>query len=170
MVDVLNEGYDIVVRIGPLGDAADLMTKIIGVQKMAIFAAPTYLETHGVPTSVADLHDHTGVLYGKSPRSRAWHIRDADGTEHDVTMKSRQRYDDLEAVLEATLEGGGVAWLPSWFAAPQVEKEKLRNVLDTCQSKPLEIRSIWPKSKFLPQRTRVVIDALSTRVSTMMGT
>ncbi|WP_319529566.1 LysR family transcriptional regulator [uncultured Cohaesibacter sp.] len=170
LVDVLSDGYDLVVRIGSTGgDAAELMTRKIGAQDMAIFASPEYLAQHGVPTNIEDLRLHSGVLYGKSASGRRWRIRDANGTSHDIQMRSRQRYDDLEVVLDATIEGGGVAWLPRWLGAPHLTTGALQLVLDSDQVQPIDIRAIWPKSKFLPLRTRAVIDALVSSVSKFMG-
>lgn len=167
--DVLSGGYDLVVRIGAAGDAAELMTRKIGAQDMAILASPDYLARHGTPATIEDLRAHVGVLYGKSAGGRTWHIRDAGGVRHDVLMNSRQRYDDLEVVLDATIEGGGLAWLPRWLGAPHLATGALQLVLDSDQVQPIDIRAVWPKSKFLPLRTRSVIDALVKRVPEFMG-
>ncbi|WP_413152301.1 LysR substrate-binding domain-containing protein [Amaricoccus sp. W119] len=88
---------------------------------------------------------------------------------NDVLMPSRQRYNDLDAVLDAAVEGGGLAWLPRWLAAPRVAESKLQLVMDGSQPQPMDFRAVWPRSKFLPRRTRAVIDALVAEVPKMMG-
>ncbi|WP_120634594.1 LysR family transcriptional regulator [Ruegeria sp. EL01] len=169
VVDVLNDGYDLVVRIGSVGNATDLTTRKIGAQDMAIFASPEYLSQRGIPTTIDDLCSHFGIVYGKSSKGLTWRVQDTDGAIHDVLMSSKQRYDDLEVVLDATIEGGGLAWLPRWLGRPHLASGALQLVLDSDQVQPIDIRAVWPKSKFLPLRTRAVIDALIKRVPHFLG-
>ncbi|WP_319411316.1 LysR family transcriptional regulator [uncultured Cohaesibacter sp.] len=168
LVDVTGGGYDLVVRIGTSGDTNDLMTRKIGAQDMAIFASPRYLAEYGAPSVIEDLNSHVGILYGRSARGSTWRLRDADGANHDVLMKGRQRYGDLDVVLDAAIEGGGLAWLPRWLGAPSVAAGALQSVLDREQTQSIDIYIVWPKSRYLPLRTRTVINSLVTELPAFM--
>jgi DNA-binding transcriptional LysR family regulator len=167
-VDVLADGFDLAIRVGPIADSTSLVARKIGTQHMAIFASPEYLAANGSPSSVADLAQHTGILYGRSSQARAWSIRDADGARRDILLHSRERYDDLQVIADSAVEGGGLAWLPRWLGAPYMASGKLMLVMDSDRVEAVDIYAMWPQNRYLPQRTRTLIDALATQVPILM--
>jgi len=169
VVDVLAGGFDLVIRIGPVADSTSLVARKIGRQQMAIFASPDYLAQHGRPSSVADLMKHTGILYGRTSQARTWRVRDVDGSSREVLLKSRERYDDLQAVADSAVQGGGLAWLPRWLGAPYVTAGELTLVMDMDRVLSVDIHALWPQNKYLPLRTRMLIDALAAQVPILMG-
>lgn len=169
VVNVPTEGFDLAVRIGELADSTSMVARKIGNQRMAIFASASYLEKHGKPVSAVELKQHTGILYGKAQQRPTWRVRDDDGTNHDITLAGRELYDDLQVVADAAIEGGGLAWLPRWLGAPYVASEKLELVMDSDRVMSVDIHVVWPLTKYLPQRTRLTIDALATQVPVFMG-
>lgn len=169
VVDVLAEGFDLAVRIGPLADSTSLVARKIGTQHMAIFASPDYLAANGRPSSVADLSQHTGILYGRSVQARTWRILDADGSSHEVLLDGRERYDDLQVVADSAVEGGGLAWLPRWLGAPYLASGQLTLVMDSDRVLSVDIHAVWPQNRYLPLRLRTLIDALADQVPKLMG-
>lgn len=169
VVDVPAEGFDLAVRIGELADSTSLVARKIASQRMAIFASPAYLAERGRPVSVEELQQHTGILYGKSPQRPTWRVRDAEGVSRDIRLAGRERYDDLQAVADAAVEGGGLAWLPRWLGAPYVAAGGLELVMDSDRVMSVDIHAVWPQTKYLPQRTRLTIDALAAQVPVFMG-
>jgi len=169
VVDVPAEGFDLAVRVGELADSASLVGRKIASQRMAIFASPAYLAEHGRPVSVEELQRHTGILYGHAPQRPTWRVRDADGTSRDLRLAGRERYDDLQAVADGAVEGGGLAWLPRWLGAPYVASGSLELVMDSDRVMSVDIHVVWPQTKYLPQRTRLTIDALAAQVPVFMG-
>lgn len=168
IVDVLADGFDLSVRIGPIADSTSLVARKIGSQHMAIFASPGYLAANGCPSSVDELRAHMGILYGQSLSARTWRIRDVDGSSHDVLLNSRERYDDLQVVADSAVDGGGLAWLPRWLGAPYVASGELTLVMDVDRVFSVDIHAIWPQNKYLPQRTRTLIDALAAQIPVLM--
>jgi DNA-binding transcriptional LysR family regulator len=169
VVDVTAEGFDLAVRIGDLEDSTRLVARKIASQRMAIFASPTYLAEHGMPTSVEELPSHTGILYGKSLQCSCWRVRTTDGKSLDIRLSGRECYDDLQAVADAAVEGGGLAWLPRWLGAPYVATEQLALVMDSDRVLSVDIHAVWPKTNYLPQRARLAIDTLVAQVPIYMG-
>lgn len=169
VVDVLADGFDLAVRIGPIADSTSLVARKIGNQHMAIFASPDYLAANGHPSSVADLRQHAGILYGRSIQARTWRVRDVDGSSREVLLNGRERYDDLQVVADSAVEGGGLAWLPRWLGAPYVASGELTLVMDSDRVLSVDIHAVWPQNKYLPLRTRTLIDALAAQVPILMG-
>ncbi|AKZ64495.1 LysR family transcriptional regulator [Herbaspirillum hiltneri N3] len=169
IVDVLADGFDLAIRIGSIADSTSLVARKIGRQQMAIFASPAYLAANGRPSSVADLRQHTGILYGRTPQARIWRVRDVDGSSQEVLLHGRERYDDLQVVADSAVQGGGLAWLPRWLGAPHVAAGELELVMDMDRVLSVDIHAVWPQNKYLPLRTRTLIDALTAEVPILMG-
>lgn len=169
VIDILTEGFDLSVRIGAIADSTTLIAKKIAVQRMAVFAAPAYLRTHGTPQIAADFLHHHGILYGRAAQVQPWTIKDDKGAILDITPPSREIYDDLQVIADSAVEGGGLAWLPGWLGAPYLESGQLQLVMGSERVQPVDIHIVWPKSKYLPHRTRLLIDALAEQVPQMMG-
>lgn len=89
VIDILSEGFDMAIRIGSVADSTSLIAKKIAVQRMAIFAAPQYLEKFGTPTSIAELKDHQAILYGRSIHTQPWVVRDHQGTLKEVFLGAK---------------------------------------------------------------------------------
>lgn len=91
-------------------------------------------------------------------RLQPWTVRDKKGIFTDVILLSREIYDDVQVIADSAVAGGGLAWLSNWLAAPYVESESLKLVMDSDQVQPIDIHLIWPKTKYLPYRTRLLIN------------
>ncbi len=169
IVDVLADGFDLAIRIGAIADSTSLVARKIGSQHMAIFASPDYLAARGCPSSVADLKQHTGILYGRSIQAQTWRVRDIDGSNREVLLDGQERYDDLQVVADSAIEGGGLAWLPRWLGAPYVASGELTLVMDSDRVLSVDIHAVWPQNRYLPLRTRTLIDTLAAQVPILMG-
>ncbi|MEM9069279.1 MAG: LysR family transcriptional regulator, partial [Myxococcota bacterium] len=108
VVDLVDDGFDLAVRIGPVPDSASLSMRKVGVQEMVIGASPSYLDVHGRPESIADLEAHTLLAYTKL--QDPWRVGG-----RTLAVHSRLRFDDLDALADAALQGGGLALLPRWM-------------------------------------------------------
>lgn len=135
---------------------------------MAIFASPSYLKANGIPSTVGDLKQHKGVLYGRSVQSRVWRVRDAHGSSHEVLLAGRECYDDLQVVADSAVDGGGLAWLPRWLGAPYVAEGELTLVMDSDKVLSVDIHAVWPHNRYLPLRIRTLIDALVSQVPELL--
>jgi DNA-binding transcriptional LysR family regulator len=169
VVDLLEEGYDLAVRVGALPDSTSLAARRLGTQRMAICASPDYLARHGRPGSVAALAAHVGIVYGREGRRRHWLVRDADGRVHEVRIDNHLCFDDLQAIADAAVAGIGLAWLPCWQLARHVRAGELELVMDCERVLSAEIHAVWPQTRWLPSRTRVAIDALAAEIPALLG-
>ncbi|WP_323117875.1 LysR family transcriptional regulator [Burkholderia alba] len=160
IADLVDDGFDIAIRIGPLPDHATLVGRYLGVQRMGICASPAYLARRGRPASLADIGAHDGILYGRGGHISPWRIRGADGDVHEYSPAARLRYDDLVAIADAAAAGGGLAWLPCWLMEPYLRNGRLTLVMDSESVLGSEVHALRPKSRHMPPKVRVAIDAL----------
>ncbi|UXI69862.1 LysR family transcriptional regulator [Tahibacter amnicola] len=168
VVDLVDEGFDLAVRIGRLPDSALLAARRLTVQRMAVCASPGYLARHGTPRTIEDLAGHTGVVYARAGQDKRWRILDNDGRVHEPAMDSRLRFDDLQAIADAAVAGAGLAWLPCWLLARHVRAGELVLVMDSRHVQSADIHAVWPQSRFLPAKTRAGIDALVDKIPAMI--
>lgn len=169
VVDLVEEGFDLAVRIGPLRDSATLAARRLGSQAMGICAAPSYLARHGTPQSPADFPAHTAVIYGLNGSSAQWRIRDSDGEWREPLIGSRLRFDDVQAIADAAVAGHGLAWLPCWLMSRYLRSGELALVTSSQNTVASEVHAVWPQSRYLPSKTRTAIDALVEQVPAMLG-
>jgi DNA-binding transcriptional LysR family regulator len=167
VVDMVQEGYDLAVRIGELPDSASYAARKLGVQRMSICAAPAYVKEHGLPTSVDDLEHHTAIVYGNGTYA-TWRVRDNEGRIRELQPASRLRFDDLQSIADAAAAGGGLAWLPCWLIGREVRAGNLTLVMDSQRVLATDIHVVWPRSRYLPYKTRTAIDALVVEIAPLI--
>lgn len=168
VVDVVDEGIDLAVRIGTLPDSSSLASRRLGTQRMAIWAAPAYLDKRGRPRDLDDLAGHTGIVYGRAGTDFPWRVQDRDRGVRELRIDSRIRLDDLEAIADAAVSGAGLAWLPCWLVARHVHAGELESVTDCGRVLSTEIHAVWPQTRYLPAKTRAAIDALAAGIPSIM--
>jgi DNA-binding transcriptional LysR family regulator len=171
-VDLAEEGLDLAIRSGELPDTADLVARPVGVQWMALCAAPVYLARQGRPAGVAELAaspSHEAVLYARDGQISPWRFHDAEGRLVEVALPSRLRCDSAEVLLEAAIGGMGMARLPAWLAAEALEAGTLVRVFDEPRPFGFELNVIRSKSRYLPHKTRVVIDWLAEHLPPLLA-
>ena len=159
-VDLIEEGIDLAIRMGDLDDSLSLAARRIYAQRSAICAAPAYLDRHGRPRSVKDLADHSVIGYGREGVVRPWLIRHADGHLATFVPKARLVLGHGEPMLDAALAGCGIAFLPTWLAAENLKRGDLEMVLSDCLVENIVVHAVWPVTRALAPKVRVVVDAL----------
>ncbi|MDQ1194751.1 LysR family transcriptional regulator [Agrobacterium sp. SORGH_AS 787] len=161
-VDLVEDGFDLAIRNGAVGDGIGLMTRTISLQRMTVCAAPSYLDAHGRPKSLDEFANHSAITYGRSGRIRAWQFPIGNGNRVEATPPSRLRFDDLEAIADAAEAGFGLAWLPCWLIRERVRAGMLVPLLEDVPRLVFSTHALWPETPHLPLRVRYAIDALAT--------
>ncbi|QNK69941.1 LysR family transcriptional regulator [Variovorax sp. PAMC26660] len=171
-VDLAEEGLDLAIRSGELLDSANLIARPLGVQWMALCAAPAYLAERGHPGTIGEMQSaqgtHEAVLYARDGQVSAWRFHDAQGRLVDVMLPSRLRCDSAEVLLEAAIGGMGLARLPSWLAADALAAGTLVRVFEEPKPFGFELNVIRSRSRYLPFKTRVVIDWLAEHLPPLL--
>lgn len=159
-INLVDEGVDLVVRIGTLADDADLIARRLGRQRLVVCASPDYLKRKGIPKLVTELTEHDCIVGGQRSSQPAWLFRRANDESFSQVVHGRYCFSDGDAMLSAVLDGMGVSQLPTWLINEHLATGALVTVLDEYAGAEMPIHAVWPRSRYLKPRQRVVIDAL----------
>jgi DNA-binding transcriptional LysR family regulator len=159
-VDMVNEGIDLAVRIGDLKDDPELVARRLGDQSLVICAAPSYLQEHSAPSDKHDLLVHDCIIGWRKGLRAQWLMRDHKGQISRQYVNVRHELGDGEMILEATLAGCGLAQLPTWLVAEYLESGDLVTVLDECAGARMPINVIWPHTRHIQPKVRIIVDEL----------
>ncbi|UVC32044.1 LysR substrate-binding domain-containing protein [Pantoea sp. SOD02] len=159
-VDLIEEGVDLVIRIGELADSSGLVARRLTTQKLVICASPEYLLAHGEPLTVGELSQHQCVVGFRRNQPLSWLLRDGEGVITRFTPPPTHEFADGDAMLAATLAGCGLSQLPMWLVGQSLESGALREVLPGNSGGEMPISALWPKSRQLLPKIRYVVDTL----------
>lgn len=164
MVDVVEEGFDAVVRTGKPKDSR-LMARPLGEFHLVLVASAVYLDQHGEPQTPADLANHACLrhTFHATGKLEAWPLRREEGSAEPV-LPTRLLSTSIEAVSHAALAGMGIACLPDFMVAEAVRQGRLRRVLDAYVEHDGQFWVLWPSSRHAAAKLRVFIDHISQRL------
>lgn len=160
-VDLVEDGFDLAIRNGDIGDGAGLVTRTVGLQRMMVCASPAHLAAHGRPAGIDDLATHPAITYGRAGHVKAWRFPFREGEVRKMVPPSRLCFDDLEAIADAAEAGHGLAWLPCWLIRERVRAGRLVPLLEDVPRLVFSTHALWPHTPHLPLRVRFAIDALA---------
>jgi len=162
--DLIEEGYDIAIRIGMDDDDSRLLAKTIAWQQFVTCASPGYLERRGTPREPGELRTHDRIALGSARRSRPWQFAGAQGLLR-IDGPARLYIDSSEALRAAALAGFGLVQLPTYIVGPDIHAGALDEVLSDRRPRPEPIRLLYPSRRHLSPRVRAFIDLVTQRWS-----
>jgi DNA-binding transcriptional LysR family regulator len=156
-VDLVQEGYDCVIRSGALADSS-LVQRRLGLARIANVASPAYLERHGTPRTPKDLVDHYLVRYapGFGEEGARFEYRDGDRTRF-VAMKSSITVDSAESYAAACEAGLGIIQSPAGSLRASIEAGRLVEILPRHAPPPMPVHVLHPHRRNLPTRVRLFV-------------
>ncbi|WP_269532458.1 LysR family transcriptional regulator [Chitinimonas sp. BJYL2] len=162
VVNMLEEGVDVAVRIGPLPDSSMRAIKV-GQVRRVLCASPAYLEQHGIPQSPQALRERTIIAAtGVSPAVE-WKFG-PESTPTNIKLKPRLTVTSNDAAIEAALSGLGITRLMSYQIAPHLAAGQLKIVLSEYENAPLPIHIVHRESKYGSAKVRSFIDLMADRL------
>lgn len=173
-VDLVEDGVDVALRSGALPDSAVLAARPVGHQWMGVYAAPAYLAARGQPVGLTDLRArqaaHRFIAYGRDGAAGQWRFGQGERSEDLLPMPAPALvFDSIEAMCAAGVAGLGLVRLPCWLVAPAVAAGQLVRVFDEPVPFGFPLHLLWPHSRRLPLKTRVVIDLLGQRLPALLS-
>ncbi|MBO9375619.1 LysR family transcriptional regulator [Sphingomonas histidinilytica] len=166
-VDLAEEGYDLVVRIGALSDSLGLIARKIGFQDLVICGAPDYFAKAPPPASAAALADHACITHFSRGREEAWAFRGDAGDLRRLSVRSRHRFGSFDTIADAVRAGLGIAQLPTWLVHEDLAEGRLVPILLDVAQPRLPIHALWLESRGMTPRVRVTVDALVARLGSI---
>jgi DNA-binding transcriptional LysR family regulator len=158
-VNVIEEGYDLAIRIGALKDSS-LAARRLAPNRRVVCASPEYLRKHGTPRSPEDLVRHNCLM--TTDFHMNWEYRDPSGRRGVVRVSGRYACDNWEVLREWALAGLGVALKSTWDVRRHLEDGSLVALLPGYDfATEVSIYAVYPHRRYLPAKTRVFIDFLA---------
>ncbi len=151
-VNLLEEGFDLAVRIGSLADTGSLRARALGEHGMVLCAAAEYLRQQPAPQTIAGLNEHRTLGYLHNGQLQKWQLYDPQQGEVRFSPQTWLIQDDFAAIAAAVQQGMGIAWLPDWLVAQALADGTLQQVLAPSAQVRFAIHAVWPEGPWLPQK------------------
>jgi DNA-binding transcriptional LysR family regulator len=166
LVDVIEEGFDAVVRTGKLSDSL-LKVRTLGTYSYVIVGAPTYLARHGVPQAPEDLLQHACLYHRWSTTGKLerWALS-RDGGELDIEPPAATVANTMEPLIDLCERGLGLFYTPFFTVRRQIEAGKLQSVLDPYLRNVGSVQILWPPSRHLAPKVKAFVDFMAQHLLT----
>jgi DNA-binding transcriptional LysR family regulator len=156
IVNMIDEGVDVAVRIAHLRDSSLVATQVGRVRRV-VCASEKYLRRHGVPKVPNDIRGHRCVRHlGLAPRSE-WHFR-VDNRPVSVAIDSIVVCNEIDSAVNACIEGLGLGMFLSYMVAPYRKDGRLKYVLEKFETEPMPVQVVYPQSRLMSNKVRSFVD------------
>lgn len=164
-VDLIEEGFDLAIRIGTLPESR-LIARRLGVAQSVICASPAYLKQHGTPTKLEDLTNHSCLGYSYTNSGNEWRLKNKD-IEEVLHIAGSIKANNGDMLRHAALNGAGLILQPLFIVEDDLQSGRLVQVLGDYTSTEYGIYAVYPSRKHLSAKVRTFVDFLVDRVSAM---
>jgi DNA-binding transcriptional LysR family regulator len=161
-VDLIEEGYDLAIRIGALRDSS-LIARRLAPSKGLVCASPAYLTRRGRPRTPGELGNHSCLQYSYLASGATWKLRDSEGDEHSLRVSGPLCANNGDVLRQAALDGLGIAMLPTFLVGEDIRSGRLRRVLVDYAPPEMAIHAVYPPGRYLAPKVRSFIDFLAER-------
>ena len=158
LVDVVEGGFDLVVRISRLRDAS-FVARPLATDRLVVVGSPRYLQERGRPEHPEELVHHECLHYELVPRTAEWRFRGVTGGS-PIPVRGSFSSTDGTVLRQAALAGAGLAVLPWFMVAPDVVAGRLELVLDGQRRAEIGVFAVVASARGLPLRVRALLDHL----------
>jgi DNA-binding transcriptional LysR family regulator len=155
IIDLLEEGIDVALRIGSLTDSA-MTARRIGQSPCHVFGTSEYFARAGIPMTPADLSHHQAIVYLQQMGGEAWSFG-RNGTSETVTVSGRLRVSAAEGIRTAVLGGMGLAVAPRWMFSHELASGKVEVVLTDWTLPPVDLWAVFPSGRMVTAKTRAFV-------------
>jgi DNA-binding transcriptional LysR family regulator len=157
-VNVIEEGFDLAVRIAELADSS-LAARKLAPNRRVVCASPAYLRRHGTPRTPEELLQHNCLA---TDFSMSWEYRDPQGKPGSVRVTGRYACDNWEVLRDWAVAGLGVALKSTWDVRRHLEEGRLVSLLPGYTfATDVAIYAVYPHRRHLPAKTRAFIEFLA---------
>lgn len=158
-IDLVEEGYELAIRIANLKDS-NLQAKRITPIRHVLCAGPGYLKKHGTPKTLTDITEHSFLHYGLSSQG-SLKATEPSGKQHQVQLKPKIQTNNGDFLRDMAINDHGITMIPTFIAFQAIAKGDLVPVLTQIQLPMLYAYAVYPQTRFLSQRCRLLIDFIA---------
>jgi DNA-binding transcriptional LysR family regulator len=160
VVDLVEEGYDLAVRISRGGSPA-LVSRKLATTCHVICASPDYVARHGTPASPEDLKEHVCIAYTYSDSVDEWRLLDDAGKEYSVAMRPIMRTNNGDTARAAALAGLGIVRQPTFLIGGDLRRKRLVPLLAGYCTPEMDVLAVYPSRRHPSAKVRVMVDFLA---------
>lgn len=158
IIDVVAEGYDVVIRVGNVGDS-NLVARAFTRSKTVIVASPEYLRRYGTPERASELEDHHCITYSLEANPLSWGFS-KEGEHVQVKLSSRALCNYAEIMVALACDGIGITRVPLFTCNREVEEGRLTILLEDYEQPEYSVYALYPHRQYLTAKVRVFVDYL----------
>ena len=159
VVDLVQEGYDMGIRIGGNIDPSFVAIKLASNQRV-VCGTPEYFKKYGVPHTLEDLAQHNCLAFNlQGGQNRGWYFR-RNGKLATVRVGGTLDCNDGELLHRWASEGLGLGWRSTWEIHQQLARGELETVLDEFALPDYDILAVYPQQRYVSAKVRYFIDYL----------
>ncbi|RWY84456.1 LysR family transcriptional regulator [Rhizobium leguminosarum] len=162
MVDMIEDGYDLVMRTVPPPDSSLVARKLTPWRHMLV-CSPAYFESHPMPKTPAEVADHNCLQYAYYPYGDEWRFEDGDGNKESVKISGNVVSNSAEMLRFLTLTGRGIFLAPSFVVFDDIAEGRLVKIMPDYRPIEFNINAVYPNRSHLPTKVRLFIDLLAER-------
>ena len=162
VVDIVDEGFDLAIRIGAPGSAS-LIARRIGETQLVCCAAPAYLERYGRPRVPEDLARHRCLSYAYLAMRDTWRFIDRDGGERTVKIGGPVQANNGRFLASIALTGAGIALEPDFIIGELIANGSLVALLPGFEPPASPIYVVYPSRRHLSAKVRAFVDFIAER-------
>lgn len=162
MVDLVEEGFDLGIRIGPSSSQA-LIARRIGWTQLVCCASPAYLARHGTPQVPQDLAKHRCLTYSYLSIRDLWRFRDAVGVEHPVRVAGPVNANNGRFLAALATSGMAIALEPDFIVGDELRSGRLVELLPGFRPAAAPIHAVYPSRRHLSAKVRAFVDFIAER-------
>ncbi len=156
-VDFIEEGFDVVIRIGQLNDS-NLLAKKLGTVARKLFASPAYLAQQGKPNKVTQLVDHHLLIMNPMNNTPKLDLVSSENEHFILDSKPRLLVDDFAILKQSIIDGLGIAVLPDYMGREELASGRLVNILPDWGLKAVDIYALYPRHRAKIPKVRAFLD------------
>lgn len=164
VVNLVDEGIDVAVRIGEL-PASSLIARRVGTVRRIFVASPDYLARRGCPEHPQELKLHSMIGFSNIQASQEWHYKTKAGKGH-VTLAPRLMVNDAMAAVEAAVAGEGITMMMSYVVVDLIKSNKLVPVLMDFVPQEVPVHLVFPQSRLVAPKLRAFLNFSAKRLKT----
>ncbi len=156
MINLVEEGVDLAVRIGHLADSS-LVARHVGDMRRITVASPGYLKSRGEPKRPQDIAAHDTIRFAAYSGLTEWRFAD-NGNDFRLNHTPRLSTNTADAAIQYAEAGGGLTRVLAYQAAEGIKRGRLKVVLTKFEQPPLPIHIVYPTSRLLSAKVRTFVD------------
>lgn len=157
-IDVVSEGYDVVIRVGANKDS-NLVARKFTSSHGVVVASPDYLRRRGIPKNAEQLAEHDCISYSLLPTPNLWEFY-KDGVRSTVTVTPRAMCNNAALEVAMVQQGIGITRLPLFTCEEEVNNGQLKVIMQDYDQIQYDVYAVYPHRQYLTAKVRAFVDFL----------